>query len=172
LGIGRQGAFGDDCPPTFKTIKKMYTYKYPHPAVAADCVVLVREAGDVKVLLIERKNPPYQGCWAFPGGFMNIDETTDEAARRELAEETGLKVEHVEQVGAYSKVDRDPRERVISVTYLAWIDKPVAVKGDDDARKAQWFSLEALPQLAFDHKEILADALRKAGIEKWSFAQE
>ena len=135
----------------------MYTYKYPHPAVTADCIVMTR---DNQVLLIQRKNEPCRGQWAFPGGFMNIDETAETAAVRELQEETGITLSETDifQVGAYTAVDRDPRERVITIAYLAEIDAPVPVKGSDDAARAQWFPLDALPPLAFDHAEILLDA--------------
>ena len=136
-----------------------YTYKYPRPAVTADCVVMTREE-QPKVLLIERGGEPFKGCWAFPGGFMNMDETTEACAIRELEEETGLKVGKVYQIGAYSKVDRDPRGRTITVAYLAAIDHPVEVKGQDDAAKAQWWPLSRLPTLAFDHDDILQDAVK------------
>lgn len=134
-----------------------YEYKYPHPAVTADCIVMTR---DNQVLLIQRKNEPCRGQWAFPGGFMNIDETAEAAAVRELQEETGITLSETDifQVGAYTAVDRDPRERVITIAYLAEIDTPVPVKGSDDAARAQWFPLDALPPLAFDHAEILLDA--------------
>lgn len=134
-----------------------YEYKYPHPAVTADCIVMTR---DNQVLLIQRKNEPCQWQWAFPGGFMNIDETAEAAAVRELQEETGITLSETDifQVGAYTAVDRDPRERVITIAYLAEIDAPVPVKGSDDAARAQWFPLDALPPLAFDHAEILLDA--------------
>ena len=137
-----------------------YTYKYPRPAVTADCIVITKEA-EPKVLLIERGDEPFKGCWAFPGGFMNMDETTEQCAIRELEEETGLKVSEVHQIGAYSQVDRDPRGRTVTVAYLAIVDAPMAVKGQDDAAKAQWFPLLALPELAFDHDEIMRDAVKK-----------
>ena len=137
-----------------------YTYKYPRPAVTADCVVITREA-EPKVLLIQRAIEPYKGCWAFPGGFMNMDETTEQCAIRELEEETGLKLDTMHQIGAYSKVDRDPRGRTITVAYLAIIDKPVQVNGQDDAAKAEWFPINNLPHLAFDHQEIMTDAKQK-----------
>ena len=136
-----------------------YTYKYPRPAVTADCIVITKET-EPKVLLIQRGNEPYKGCWAFPGGFMDMDETTEECAIRELEEETGLVVGHVQQIGAYSKVDRDPRGRTITVAYLALIDSPVPIKGQDDAASAQWFPLSTLPPLAFDHAEIMRDAVK------------
>ena len=136
-----------------------YTYKYPRPAVTADCVVMTNEPLP-KVLLIQRGADPFKGAWAFPGGFMNMDETTEQCAIRELEEETGLKVTTVRQIGAYSKVDRDPRGRTITVAYLAIIDSPAEVKGQDDAAKAEWFPITELPHLAFDHYDIMQDAVR------------
>ncbi len=135
-----------------------YTYKYPRPAVTADCIVITREA-EPKVLLIQRGGEPFKGAWAFPGGFMDMDETTEQCAIRELEEETGLHVSDIKQIGAYSKVDRDPRGRTITVAYLTIIDKPIAVTGQDDAAKAEWWPVDALPPLAFDHDEIMADAM-------------
>ena len=135
-----------------------YTYKYPRAALTADCIVMTREPAS-RVLLIQRGQEPYKGCWAFPGGFMNMDETTEQCAIRELEEETGLKVNNLHQVDAYSKVDRDPRGRTITVAYLTIIDAPVDVIGQDDAAKAHWFLINALPPLAFDHEEILRDAI-------------
>ena len=135
-----------------------YTYKYPRPAVTADCVVMTNEP-QPKVLLIQRGADPYKGAWALPGGFMNMDETTEQCAIRELEEETGLKVAKVHQIGAYSKVDRDPRGRTITVAYLAIIDSPENVIGQDDAAKAEWFPITELPHLAFDHYDIMKDAI-------------
>jgi 8-oxo-dGTP diphosphatase len=137
-----------------------YTYKYPRPAVTADCIVITREA-EPKVLLIQRGDEPFKGGWAFPGGFMNMDETTEQCAIRELEEETGLRVSKVQQIGAYSKVDRDPRDRTITVAYLVMVDHPVAVTGQDDAAKAQWFPINNLPPLAFDHEDIMRNAMKK-----------
>ena len=135
-----------------------YTYKYPRPAVTADCIVITKEV-EPKVLLIQRGDEPFKGCWAFPGGFMNMDETTEQCAIRELEEETGLVVTSVHQVGAYSKVDRDPRGRTVTVAYLAIVDTPVEVSGQDDAANAEWWPLSALPKLAFDHDKIIQDAI-------------
>ena len=135
-----------------------YTYKYPRPAVTADCIVITREA-EPKVLLIQRGGEPFKGAWAFPGGFMDMDETTEQCAIRELEEETGLHVSDIKQIGAYSKVDRDPRGRTITVAYLTIIDEPIAVTGQDDAANAEWWPVDALPPLAFDHDEIMADAM-------------
>ena len=135
-----------------------YTYKYPRPAVTADCIVITRGA-DPKVLLIQRGDQPFKGGWAFPGGFMNMDETTEQCAIRELEEETGLRLSKIQQIGAYSKVDRDPRGRTITVAYLAIIDAPIPVTGLDDAAKAEWWPLSDLPHLAFDHYDIMQDAI-------------
>ena len=135
-----------------------YTYKYPRPAVTADCIVITKEA-DAKVLLIQRGDDPYKGCWAYPGGFMNMDETTEQCANRELEQETGMKVTGLHQIGAYSKVDRDPRGRTVTVAYLVVIDKPLPVIGQDDAAQAEWWPLSSLPKLAFDHDEIMAEAI-------------
>ena len=135
-----------------------YTYKYPRPAVTADCIVITREE-EAKVLLIQRGDNPFKGCWAFPGGFMNMDETTEQCAIRELEEETGLRLADIHQIGAYSKVDRDPRGRTVTVAYLAVIEEPAAVTGQDDAAKAEWWPLSSLPILAFDHDEIISDAI-------------
>ena len=145
----------------------MYTYNYPHPAVTADCLVFARSDEGMKLLLIQRKNEPCKGKWAFPGGFMNIDETTIDAARRELKEETGLMVGELIRVGVFDAVHRDPRERIITVAYYTILDKPAEVSGLDDAAQAKWFSLTELPDLAFDHKEILQEAEGVIGDGCW-----
>lgn len=137
----------------------MYTYKYPRPAVTADCIVFARTDEGLKVLLVQRGNDPYKGMWAFPGGFMNMDETSAEAACRELEEETGISVENVCQVGAYDGVDRDPRGRVITIAYYTVINGIRNVVGGDDAARAEWFTIGHLPKLAFDHQEILDKAI-------------
>jgi len=140
--------------------EKMYCYKYPHPAVTTDCVVFGFDGRDLKVLLIERGIEPYKGCWAFPGGFLNMDENATQGALRELAEETGLKLEHIKEFGTFSDVSRDPRERVISIAFYA-LAKKSDVKGGDDAAKAQWFALNEVPRLAFDHDYMLRKAMQK-----------
>ena len=140
-----------------------YTYKYPRPAVTADMIVLTEES-EPKILLIQRGGEPFKGCWAFPGGFMEIDETTEQCARRELKEETGLEVGEIRQVGAYSKVDRDPRGRTITVAYVTRIPEPLPVQGLDDAAQAQWWPINALPPLAFDHADILRETLHSSNI--------
>lgn len=149
----------DICSMIAPLFARQYTYKYPRPSVTADCIVITKEA-EPMVLLIQRGGEPFKGCWAFPGGFMEMNETGEQCAIRELEEETGLKVNEVHQIGAYSKVDRDPRGRTITVAYLAIVDSPMEVTGQDDAAKAQWFPLSDLPLLAFDHKEIMEDAFK------------
>ena len=140
--------------------EKKYCYKYPHPAVTTDCVIFGFDGNDIKVLLIERGIEPYKGKWAFPGGFLNMDVTAAEGALRELKEETGLENAYIEQFNTYSEPDRDPRERVITIAHYALV-RIQEVKGGDDAAKAQWFPIDEVPQLAFDHDKILRDAMRK-----------
>ena len=142
-----------------KMASQKYKYEYPHPAVATDCAVFGFDGQCIKILLIRRGIEPYKGLWALPGGFVRMDETTDQCIRRELHEETSLQPSVIEQLGVFSAIDRDPRERVISVTYYSLVKKS-DVKGGDDASDARWFSLNALPSLAFDHREILAKALQ------------
>jgi len=135
----------------------MYEYKYPHPSVTTDCVIFGFDGIDLKVLLIERGVEPYKGQWAFPGGFLRMDETAEEGAARELKEETGLSSVFIEQLQAFSGVNRDPRERVITIAFFAVV-KISEVKADDDASNAQWFSIKSIPTLAFDHETILRKA--------------
>lgn len=137
----------------------IYEYKYPRPAVTADAVVITQNEPR-KVLLIKRGGKPFKGCWAFPGGFMNMDETLEECVIRELKEETGLVVTEAEQIGCYSDVDRDPRGRTLSVAHLMLVEDELPVKGQDDAKQAKWWPLNDLPELAFDHGKILNDTLR------------
>lgn len=137
-----------------------YTYEYPRPALTVDCVVFGAADDGLKLLLIERAVEPFKGRYALPGGFVDMDETTEEAARRELEEETGLKASFLEQLYTFSRVDRDPRERVVSVAYFALV-RPSAVVGGDDAASAQWVDADELPSLAFDHDEIVRVALER-----------
>ena len=136
-----------------------YVYKYPRPAVTADCIVFSRYPKP-QVLLIRRGNEPFKGEWAFPGGFLNMDETVQECARRELEEETGLVVQDIHLVGVYSRPGRDPRGHTVTPAFLSIMDYPLDVRGGDDAAQAQWFPLNQLPVLAFDHGEIISDAMR------------
>lgn len=163
--------------------KKVYTYKYPRPAVATDCVIFGFDGVKLKVLLIERGIPPFKGMLAFPGGFLREDETAEECALRELKEETGLEgflrenetVEEcelrepkeetkskapIEQFHCFSDPNRDPRRRVISIAFLALV-KTAEVKGGDDAASAAWFPIDEVPQLAFDHDMILREAIKR-----------
>jgi 8-oxo-dGTP diphosphatase len=140
--------------------KKVFTYRYPHPAVTADCVVFGFDGKGLKVLLIERGNEPYKGMWAFPGGFMNIDESAEECAVRELREETTLELTDLRQLGTFSAVNRDPRERVITVAFYA-LARKTEVRGGDDAARAKWWPIDEIPQLAFDHDYILRQAMRR-----------
>jgi len=145
-----------------------FTYKYPHPAVTTDCIIFgydLREG--LSVLLVERGGEPYKGCWAFPGGFLQLDpekgpldENAEAGARRELKEETGLDTAYVEEFGCFSDINRDPRERVITIAHFALVKKS-EVKGGDDAADARWFPIDKVPVLAFDHDRILRVALRK-----------
>lgn len=140
-----------------------YTYQYPHPAVTTDNVVFGFNGEGLSVLLIKRGIEPYKDHWAFPGGFMNMDETAEEGALRELNEETGIENIYVEQLQAFTKVDRDPRERVLTIAFMAFVRQEDYgyVKGGDDAKEAKWFSINELPPLAFDHEEILRVALER-----------
>jgi len=140
-----------------------YTYDFPHPAVTVDAIPLMWRDGQLQVLLIRRGKPPFEGKWAFPGGFVEIDEDLEPAAARELGEETGLDAGHLEQLGAFGQPDRDPRERVITVAFLAPLSadhagQPAAAT---DAAATAWHSVEELPRLAFDHAEIMAVAIER-----------
>ena len=137
----------------------IYEYKYPRPAITADAVVITQNEPR-KVLLIKRGGKPFKGCWAFPGGFMNMDETAEQCAFRELEEETGLQLTEAKQIGCYSDVDRDPRGRTLSVAHLMLVEEELPVKGQDDAKQAKWWPLNDLPELAFDHSKILNETLR------------
>lgn len=135
----------------------MYTYKYPRAAVTTDALVYVKEGNEIFVLLVERGNEPFKNKWALPGGFIEMDEILELACIRELQEETGLVVDKMKQFRVYDAVDRDPRHRTISVIYSAGLDKREQVKGGDDAARAGWFPVSDLPELAFDHLQILRD---------------
>lgn len=136
-----------------------YSYRYPHAAVTADCVIFGVAGGVLKLLLIERGVEPFKGMWALPGGFMRIDETIEECAARELFEETGLKDVFLSQFHTFSRVDRDPRERVVTVAFVALVQPhDYRLVAGDDASNALWFDVEALPPLAFDHYDIIQEA--------------
>lgn len=141
------------------TEEGLYAYRYPRASVTADAVLFAEKDGQKYVLLIQRGNEPYKGSWAFPGGFLNMDETVERCAERELEEETGIVMTGMRLVGIYSDVERDPRGRVITAAYTAMTTMPEATAGDD-AAAAKWWPLTALPPLAFDHENILTDASR------------
>src|SRR6267154_2203514 len=134
-----------------------HTYKYPRAALTVDCVVFGFDEGELKVLLIERGLEPFKGRWALPGGFVRVDETLDDAARRELDEEAGLKNVFLEQLYTFGEVERDPRERVVSVAYYALVKlSEHEARAATDAANANWFVASKVPKLAFDHAEILS----------------
>ena len=136
-----------------------HTYRYPRAALTVDCAVYGFDGEELKVLLIERALEPFKGQWALPGGFVHVEETLDAAARRELVEETGLKQVYLEQLYTFGRVDRDPRDRVVSVAYYALVKlSDHHAQAATDAANAEWFSLARVPRLAFDHAEILAAA--------------
>ena len=134
-----------------------YHYKYPHPSVTTDCVIFGFDGARMKVLLVQRGIEPYKGRWAFPGGFLQMDESAEEGALRELREETGLSGAFIRQFHTFSAPDRDPRERVITIAFYALV-RIEEVTGGDDAADARWFALDEVPQLAFDHDQILRTA--------------
>ena len=133
-----------------------HTYEHPHPAVTTDIVIFTIRQDELKVLLVKRAHAPFQGEWALPGGFVAVDESLEEGARRELAEETGVSGVYLEQLYTFGTPDRDPRERVITVAYYALIPTDeVEIRAATDAEGVSWYGLEELPNLAFDHKDIL-----------------
>jgi 8-oxo-dGTP diphosphatase len=139
-----------------------HTYQYPRAALTVDCVVFGFDEEELKVLLIERGLEPFKGKWALPGGFVRVDETLDDSARRELEEEAGLKNVFLEQLYTFGAIHRDPRERVVSVAYFSLVKLAAhETKAATDAADARWFPISKIPKLAFDHAEILAAALAR-----------
>jgi len=137
-----------------------YSYEYPRPAVTADVAVLRLEELP-EILLIKRKDPPFEGHWALPGGFMEMEETLEEAARRELMEETGIRAAELIRFDTYDKPGRDPRGRTITQVFvMIWKAEMGMPEAGSDAAGLQWFGLHLLPELAFDHKEIVGDVIR------------
>jgi 8-oxo-dGTP diphosphatase len=140
-----------------------YVYEYPRPAVTVDAVVFTMREGRREVLLIERKHAPFAGTWALPGGFVEMEEPLEAAALRELEEETGVTGVTLAQLGAFGDPNRDPRGRTIAVAFWGETDwRQHAPEGGDDAAKAAWFPVDALPPLAFDHGEMVQLALGRA----------
>ena len=146
-----------------------HAYEYPRPALAVDCVVFGLDADDLKVLLIQRALEP-RHKWALPGGFVHIDETLDDAARRELREEAGVTDAFLEQLFTFGELDRDPRERVVTVAYYALVKLgDHAIRAATDALGVAWFSVDQLPPLAFDHRRIVEVAHeRLRGKVRWA----
>jgi 8-oxo-dGTP diphosphatase len=139
-----------------------FTYEHPRPALTVDCVVFGLDEEDLKVLLIQRDIEPFKGRWALPGGFVRMHESLDEAARRELQEETGLERVYLEQLFTFGDIDRDPRDRVVSVAHYALVKLgDHRVRAATDAREAAWFAVWDTPSLAFDHGRILQAALAR-----------
>ena len=128
--------------------------------LTVDAVVFFKSKASHKVLLIKRKNDPFKGQWALPGGFLEDDETLEQGAQRELEEETGIKIDNLKQVGIFANPGRDPRGRVISIAFTKVINSEVSVKANDDATDAKWFDINTLPEIAFDHLEIIDMALK------------
>lgn len=139
---------------------KIHCYEYPRPALTVDIVLFYRSGNSVEVLLIKRAREPFKGCWAFPGGFVDKDESLEEAAARELLEETGLGGIHLEQIGAFGDPGRDPRGHTVSVVFSAVLDDRLHATAADDAADAAWHSALGPPKLAFDHEKILSAALK------------
>lgn len=139
-----------------------HTYEYPRAAITVDCAVFGYDEDELKVMLIQRDIEPFKGRWALPGGFVRIEETLEEAALRELHEETGIHKVYLEQLYTFGAVNRDPRERVISVTYYALVKlADHEIHATTDACNAAWFCVSDTPRLAFDHTQILEAALNR-----------
>jgi 8-oxo-dGTP diphosphatase len=138
---------------------KPYCYEYPRPSVTVDIILFHRAGERTEVLLIKRARDPFKGAWAFPGGFVDEDESLERAAARELKEETGLEGIKMEQLAAFGDPGRDPRGHTVSVAFVALLDRPAEAAGADDAEDARWHSALRPPRLAFDHKKILRRAL-------------
>jgi 8-oxo-dGTP diphosphatase len=131
--------------------------------VTVDAVV-VKKTPDYELLLIKRKNEPFKNCWALPGGFVDENEDLEAAAKRELEEETQIKIDALEQIGAFGKPFRDPRSHVVSIAYFGEVPENTIAVASDDAKEAQWFSVNNLPTLAFDHLEIIEKALKQTNL--------
>lgn len=132
-----------------------YTYDYPRPAVTTDAILITKKQNEIYILLIERGNDPYKGKWALPGGFIEMDEELEHACSRELQEETGITDISLTQFSAFGSVGRDPRGRTISIVFWAKVNTTLKASYGDDAVNAEWYKINELPPLAFDHKEII-----------------
>lgn len=123
-------------------------------AITVDAVIICQRE-EPMILLVQRKNDPFKNKWALPGGFLEDEEDLEEGAKRELKEETNLKISHLKQIGAFGEPGRDPRGRNISIAFLGIVDSEEEVQGNDDAADARWFGFSKLPDLAFDHYKIV-----------------
>ncbi|WP_300491201.1 NUDIX hydrolase [Flavobacterium sp.] len=129
--------------------------------LTVDAVIAKKTLSDYSILLIKRANEPFKNDWALPGGFVDQDEDLMDAAIRELFEETTIKIDHLEQIGAFGKPFRDPRSHVVSIAYFGIVPENTVAVAADDAKEAAWFPIKELPKLAFDHQEIVTLALQK-----------
>ena len=142
-------------------------HKFKKPSVTADIVIFTINENDLKVLLVKRKIAPFKDNWALPGGFVREDESLENAAKRELEEETGVKNVYLEQLFSFGDLKRDPRGRVITIAYMALVNSEnIKLKASTDVSDAQWFPINKLPSLAFDHDKILEYATKRL---KWKF---
>lgn len=143
--------------------KDKFTYDYPRAAITTDAVIFdLREDDNLHILLIQRKNDPFKGQWALPGGFLDMDETLEECVVREVREETGMKNIRFHQLETFSAVDRDPRHRTVTTAYWGFMLESERPTASSDAQNIQWFDLKSLPPLAFDHDKIIKKALKRA----------
>jgi 8-oxo-dGTP diphosphatase len=147
-----------------KSTSKKFCYQFPRPAVTVD-VVLFHRFQRLEVLLIKRRKGPFKDRWAFPGGFVDENESLENAAARELQEETGLAGIKLEQIGAFGDPGRDPRGHTVSIVFAAVLEKRQEAQAADDASDAQWHPARRPPKLAFDHQEILKFAIKR--VEGW-----
>jgi 8-oxo-dGTP diphosphatase len=139
-----------------------FTYNFPRPAVTTDTLVFREGEKCIEVLLVKRKKEPYKDFWALPGGFLEIEETPEEGARRELKEETGLNIDVLKEVGTFGEIDRDPRGRTITIAFYTFVKiHSSQLQASSDARAVKWVSIKELPEMAFDHREILSEGLLK-----------
>ena len=140
----------------------MYTYDFPRPSVSAEVVIFAEQDGDTHTLLVLRKHDPYGGWWALPGGHMEMDETVEQAAHRELEEETGLRTDRLQLIGIFDEPNRVKNKRVIAVAYLAQVASCAITRAGDDASGCRWFPIDQLPDMAFDHKSMVMAAYQMA----------
>ncbi|MFH1430994.1 MAG: NUDIX domain-containing protein [Nanoarchaeota archaeon] len=148
-------------------MKEENIHKFEKPSVTVDIVIFTIKNNDLKVLLVKRNLEPFKNMWAIPGGFVRISESLEQAAKRELKEETGVSDVYLEQLYSFGDVNRDPRGRVITISYFALLNSDeIKLRATTDVSEAKWFSVKEIPKLAFDHEEILNYAIKRL---KWKF---